>query len=114
MIGIFASSAASGGGLLNNSLLDFILVLAVGFIFLKYCGWASRFSLAAGVKKLIYILTGAALVAFNVFYSLGNAMISEQGSFDGATGALVGALLWVAIFTFALVARTKPPDEQRA
>jgi hypothetical protein len=93
--------------LLNNSLVDVVLVLAVIFLFLKFCGFARGFSLSAGLKKIIYILTGVGLVVFNVLYSVGNSKLSEGGSFGYASVALVAALAWVLIFSFALAAETK-------
>ncbi|NLU47628.1 MAG: hypothetical protein GXX02_06625 [Syntrophomonadaceae bacterium] len=91
----------------NNNLVAFLTVILGIFIFLKYCTWAKKFQLSAGVKKVIYILTGVGLVGFNVYYSLGNKAISASGDYSVATCAMVAALVWVFIFAFALMAETK-------
>jgi hypothetical protein len=111
MTSIFGASVAAGDGFLNNSLVNMILVLAGVVIFLKLCGWARRFSFSAGMKKVVYVLTGVGLIAFNLFYSLGNTIIEARGIFRGATWALAAALIWVIFFALVLVAETKPPKK---
>ncbi|HQA08626.1 MAG TPA: hypothetical protein PLM20_05630 [Syntrophomonadaceae bacterium] len=91
----------------NNNLVAFLTVILGIFIFLKFCSWAKRFQLSAGVKKLIYILTGVGLIGFNVYYSMGNKAIIASGDYSVATNALLVSLIWVFIFAFALMAETK-------
>ncbi len=108
MLAIFGSAAAeSGGGVWNNPLVVLLLVILSTYIFLKFCGWAKKYQLSGGTKKLIFILTGVGLVGFNVYYSIGNKMVA-QGDWSAATNALLVSLVWVFIFAFALMAETKP------
>lgn len=93
--------------ILNNPLVTFLSVILGIFIFLKFCSWAKRFQLTAGVKKIIYILTGVGLIGFNVYYSMGNKAIIASGDYSVATNALLVSLVWVFIFAFALMAETK-------
>lgn len=108
VLAIFGSAAATGSaGLLHNPLVMFLMVVLGIFIFLKFCGWAKKFQLAAGVKKIIYILTGVGLIGFNIYYSMGNKAILAGGDWSVATNALLASLIWVFIFAFALMAQTK-------
>jgi len=109
VLAIFGSAAAEGGGgLFHNPLVVLLLVLAVTYVFLKFCGWAKSFQLSGQLKKWMFILTGLGLVVFNYLYSVGNTAIHESGDWSGATIALLGSLVWVFIFAFALMAETKP------
>lgn len=96
--------AAEVGGL--ESLLTFLGVLLAIYIFLKFCSWAKNFELSGQFKKVLFILTGIGLIAFNVFYSIGNKF-ADQGNWNIATLALVSALIWTFIFAFTLMAETK-------
>lgn len=108
VLAIFGSAAAEGGGgLLHSPLFTLLLVLVATYIFLKFCAWAKNFQLSGQVKKWMFILTGVGLVVFNYLYSKGNTMISSTGDWSGATIALIGSLIWVFIFAFALMAETK-------
>lgn len=108
MLAIFGSAGAAGNaGLLHSPLVTFLMVVVGIFIFLKFCGWAKKFQLTAGVKKIIYILTGIGLIGFNVLYSMGNSAIKATGDWGMATNALLASLVWVFIFAFALMAETK-------
>lgn len=91
----------------NNNLVAFLTVIVGIFVFIKFCSWAKKFQLTAGVKKIIYILTGVGLIGFNVFYSMGNKAIIASGDYSVATNALLVSLVWVFIFAFALMAETK-------
>lgn len=93
--------------ILHNPLVTFLMVVLGIFIFLKFCSWAKKFQLSAGVKKIIYILTGVGLIGFNVYYSMGNKAILATGDWSVATNALLASLVWVFIFAFALMAETK-------
>ncbi|MDD2585419.1 MAG: hypothetical protein PHT79_02895 [Syntrophomonadaceae bacterium] len=108
MVTAIFGSASSGGGIFSNSLVVFLLILLSIFVFLKFCSWAKKFQLSGSVKKWIYILTGVGLVVFNLLYSMGNNMILQSGDWSGATNALLGSLIWVFIFAFALMAEKKP------
>ncbi len=108
MLAIFGSAAAEGGGgLFHNPLFLLLLVLVVTYIFLKFCGWAKGFQLSGQLKKWLFILTGLGLVIFNYMYTRGNTLVHESGDWSGATIALLGSLIWVFIFAFALMAETK-------
>lgn len=108
MLAIFGSAAAEGGGgLFHNPLFTILLVLVAIYIFLKFCGWAKTFQLSGQLKKWLFILTGLGLVVFNFLYAKGNTLIHETGDWSGATIALLGSLVWVFIFAFALMAETK-------
>ena len=108
MLAIFGSAAAeAGGSIFQNPLFVLLLVLVATYIFLKFCSWAKNFQLSGQVKKWTFILTGLGLVVFNVLYSKGNAMVSSTGDWSGASVALLGSLIWVFIFAFALMAETK-------
>lgn len=104
----FFGSASSGEGIFSNSLVVFLAILLSIYIFLKFCTWAKKFQLSGSVKKWIYLLTGAGLVVFNLLYAKGNALIVASGDWSGATNALLGSLIWVFIFAFALMAEKKP------
>jgi len=107
VLAIFGSAAAGHGGLFNNSAVVFLMILLSVFVFLKFCSWAKKFQLSGGAKKGIFILTGLGLVVFNLLYAKGNALISATGDWSVATTALVGSLVWVFVFAFALMAETK-------
>ncbi len=102
-----AAQGASGGGILSNPLITFLMVLVAIFIFLKFCGWAKTFQLSGGFKKTVFILTAVGLVGFNVLYSLGNAAITAGNGWGTATIALLAAMIWAFIFAFTLMAETK-------
>lgn len=106
---IFGAGAAyaSSGGIFNHPVVILLLVVLSIIVFLKFCGWAKKFSLSSGVKKTIYILTGIGLIVFNYLYSVGNKAY-VQGDTSGATIALLLSLGWVLIFAFAIMAETKP------
>lgn len=103
----FGSAAASGGGIFSNSLVVFLGILLSIFIFLKFCGWAKKFELSGGFKKIIFILTAIGLIGFNVLYSMGNAAIEAGNGWGTASIALLAALIWAFVFAFALMAETK-------
>lgn len=108
MLAIFGSAAAEGGSsIFHNPLFVLLLVLVATYIFIRFCTWAKKFQLSGKLKKWIFILTGVGLLVFNVLYSKGNAMVNQTGDWSGATIALVGSLVWVFIFAFALMAETK-------
>ncbi len=108
MLAMFGSAAAAHGGLLSNPLVKFLLVLLSVFVFLKFCGWAKKFQLSRGVKKIIFIFTGIGVVIFNVLYSMGNKAIEATGDWTMATTALLISLIAVFVFAFALMSETKP------
>lgn len=108
MLAIFGSAAAEGGGsIFHNPLFVLLLVLVATYVFIKFCSWAKKFQLSGKLKKWIFIFTGIGLLVFNVLYSKGNAMVHESGDWSGATIAVLGSLIWVFIFAFALMAETK-------
>lgn len=107
MLAIFGSEGVQGTGIFAVPIFKVLLVLIAVFIFLKFCGWAKKYQLSAGAKKLVFILTGVGLVVFNVLYSQGNAVIEKTGQWNSASLALVAAIVWVFIFAFALMAETK-------
>ncbi len=108
MLAIFGSAAAEGGGsIFHNPLFVLLLVLVATYVFIKFCSWAKKFQLSGKLKKWVFIFTGIGLLVFNVLYSKGNAMIEANGDWSGATVALLGSLIWVFIFAFALMAETK-------
>lgn len=113
MLAIFGSGAAAeatpGGvaGLFHNPLVIFVCVLLAVYIFIKFCKFAKGFQLSGGLKKFVFILTGIGLVGFNVVYAMGNTAIEHGQGWDMATYALVGSLVWVFVFAFALMAETK-------
>lgn len=106
VLAIFGSASAEGGELFHNPLFVLMLVLVASYIFLKFCSWAKNFQLSGQVKKWLFILTGLGLVVFNYLYMKGNALV-EHGDWSGATIALLGSLVWVFIFAFALMTETK-------
>ena len=110
MLAIFASAAAetTEGGLFNNPWVLIIMVFLACYIFLKFCTWAKKFQLSGSVKKWVFILTGFAVVGFNMLYSQGNAKIALTGDWSGATTALLASLAWVIFFAFVIMAETKP------
>lgn len=107
MLAIFGSAAEGGGNIFHNPLFVLLLVVVATYIFLKFCAWAKKFQLSGKLKKWIFILTGVGLLVFNVLYAKGNAMVSASGDWSGATVALLGSMIWVFIFAFALMAETK-------
>jgi len=108
VLAVFGSSGASAPGIWGNPLFTFLMVLLGIFIFLKFCGWAKKFQLSGGFKKIIFILTGVGLVVFNVMYSIGNKQLAHSGDVNGALVAFLASMIWVFIFAFALMAETKP------
>jgi len=107
VLAVFGASGASAPGIWGNPLFTFLMVLLGIFIFLKFCGWAKKFQLSKGLKKVIFILTGVGLVVFNVMYSMGNKQLASSGDVNGALIAFVASMVWVFIFAFALMAGTK-------
>lgn len=108
MLAIFGSAAAEGGGsIFHNPLFVLLLVLVATYVFIKFCSWAKKFQLSGKLKKWVFIFTGIGLLVFNVLYSRGNAMVEANGDWSGATIAVLGSLIWVFIFAFALMAETK-------
>lgn len=107
MLAVFGSSGASAPGIWGNPLFTFLMVLLGIFVFLKFCGWAKKFQLSGGFKKIIFILTGVGLVVFNVMYAMGNKQFAESGDVNGALVAFLASIIWVFIFAFALMAETK-------
>lgn len=102
VLAIFGSGAG-GEGFFNNPLVVILAVLIFTYIFVKFCGWAKKNKLPGGVKKLVFILTGVGVVAFNILYSMGNSAITKTGDWGMATTALIAALVWVFIFAYALM-----------
>lgn len=92
---------------LATNLMYIGAVLLATYIFIKVCGWAKGFQLSGKVKKVVYILTGIALVVCNVLYSMGNAGV-KAGNWSGAFIALAIALGWIFVFAFVLMAENKP------
>ena len=107
MLALFGSSGSAAPGIWGNGLFTFLMVLLGIFIFIKFCGWAKKFQLSAGFKKIIFILTGVGLVVFNVMYSMGNKQFTSSGDLNGALVAFLASMVWVFIFAFALMAETK-------
>ncbi|MGI5920803.1 MAG: hypothetical protein ACOX6I_03625 [Syntrophomonadaceae bacterium] len=107
MLAIFGSGGVEGSGIYAIPAFKILIVLLAIFIFLKFCGWAKKCKLSAGVKKITMILTGVGLVVFNILYSKGNAAIEATGDWNSASIALLVSLVWVFIFAFALMAETK-------
>ena len=110
MTGILGAAAATDGGLLNNTLVIMLVVLAITYVMIKLCSWAKNFALAAGIRITVFVLTGVGVVLFNFLYYRGNAMIAAEGIWQGATVAMVAALIWVVIFSFVLCTKTKAKD----
>lgn len=107
MLALFGSSGSAAPGIWGNGLFTFLMILLGIFIFVKFCGWAKKFQLSSGFKKIIFILTGVGLVVFNVMYSMGNKQFTSSGDLNGALVALLASMVWVFIFAFALMAETK-------
>lgn len=111
MLAIFASAEAAGGhaqtGLFYNPLVLIITVLISIYVFAKFCSWAKSFKLSGQLKKWVFILTGIAVIFFNVLYSMGNTRIKMTGDWSGATIAVLASLAWVLVFSFVLMADTK-------
>ncbi|NLO20920.1 MAG: hypothetical protein GX119_02820 [Syntrophomonadaceae bacterium] len=107
MLAFGSAAAASDGGIFTNPLILFLGVLLSIIIFWKFCGWAKKFELSGGFKKIIFILTAIGLIGFNVLYSMGNAAIQAGNGWGTATIALLAALVWAFVFAFALMAETK-------
>ncbi|NLX89546.1 MAG: hypothetical protein GXZ09_09095 [Syntrophomonadaceae bacterium] len=104
---LFGAEHAASGGFYNGPLFTLLVIFITVFVFLKFCGWAKKQSMSAGAKKGIYILTGVGVVAFNVMYSMGNSAFKQGEGLSMATIAVVSALLWVFIFSYALMSETK-------
>ncbi|HBQ85055.1 MAG TPA: hypothetical protein DD811_01025 [Syntrophomonas sp.] len=108
MLAIFGSGAgAENAGIYSMPLVKILIVVLAVFIFLKFCGWAKKFQLSGGLKKLVFILTGVGLVGFNIAYSIGNGAIHAGKGWGSASVALLASLIWVFVFAFALMAQTK-------
>mgnify|MGYP000894724084 CR=1 FL=1 len=107
MLAVFGASGASAPGIWGNPLFTFLMVLLAIFIFIKFCGWAKKFQLSGGFKKVVFILTGVGLVVFNVMYSIGNKQLASSGDITGALTAFMVSMIWAFIFAFALMAETK-------
>jgi len=107
VLALFGSSGSAAPGIWGNGLFTFLMILLGIFIFVKFCGWAKKFQLSSGFKKIIFILTGVGLVVFNVMYSMGNKQFTSSGDLNGALVALLASMVWVFIFAFALMAETK-------
>jgi len=107
VLALFGSSGSAAPGIWGNGLFTFLMILLGIFIFVKFCGWAKKFQLSAGFKKIIFILTGVGLVVFNVMYSMGNKQFTSSGDLNGALVALLASMVWVFIFAFAQMAETK-------
>ncbi|MDD3895219.1 MAG: hypothetical protein PHU36_09415 [Syntrophomonadaceae bacterium] len=103
MLAVFGSGEAQS---LTTNLIYIGGILLAIYIFIKFCGWAKGFKLSGSVKKVIFILTGVALVVCNVLYSMGNTGVKE-GDWSGAFTALAVAMAWVFVFAFALMAENK-------
>ena len=95
--------------LLNNPVVQVVLTFCVIVLFVLFCRLAKKFTLPSIVKKFIMILTILAAVLFNVMYSIGNSTITASGDYSMATKAVVGSLIWVFIFGFALMTETRKP-----
>ncbi len=95
--------------LLNNPVIQVILTVCVIAVFVLVCRLAKACTLPSIVKKFIMILTLVAAVLFNAMYSIGNSVITASGDYSMATKAVVGSLIWVFIFAFALLAETRKP-----
>lgn len=113
MLAIFASEAAAGHsaggeGIFYNPVVLLVCVLAITYLFIKFCSWAKNFQLSGSLKKWVFILTGLGAIVFNVLYSMGNKQITASGDWSGATIAVVASLAWVLVFAFVIMAETKP------
>ena len=109
MLAIFAAEEhATGTGLFYNPFVLILMVIIGIYLFCKFCTWAKHFQLSGKLKKWVFILTGVGVVFFNVLYSQGNSKIHLTGDWGGATVALLASLVWVLVFSFVLMAETKP------
>lgn len=104
---LFGAEHAASGGFYNGPLFTLLVIILTVYIFLKFCGWAKKKTMSAGAKKGIFILTGIGAIAFNVMYSLGNSAFKAGEGLNMATIAVVSALLWVFVFSYALMSETK-------
>lgn len=104
---LFGSEQAAAGGFYNGPLFTIAVIVLTVWIFLKFCGWAKKQMLSAGAKKGIFILTAVGAVAFNVMYAMGNTAFAHGEGLNMATIAVVSALVWVFIFSYALMSETK-------
>lgn len=108
MLAIFGAEGVEGRGIFAIPIVKLVIVLLAIYLFLKFCGWAKKFQVSAGVKKVINILTLVGIIGFNVFYSLGNKAIEAGAGWGCASIALVASLAWIFVFAFTLMAETKP------
>lgn len=113
MLAIFASEAAAAGhaakeGIFYNPIVLLLSVVLITYIFIKFCSWAKNFQLSGSLKKWVLILTGVGVIVFNVLYSMGNKAIAASGDWSGATIAVLASLGWVLVFSFVIMAETKP------
>ncbi|NLB53668.1 MAG: hypothetical protein GX808_12145 [Syntrophomonadaceae bacterium] len=104
MVAVFGSAEPQS---LTTNLIYIAAILLSIYIFIKFCSWAKSFKLSGTLKKIIFILTGVGLVVFNVLYAQGNAAI-KAGDSSIALIAVAGAMVWVFVFAFALMAENKP------
>ncbi len=95
--------------LLNNPAIQVILTFIIIVIFVLFCRMAKSFTLPSIVKKLIMLLTIVAAILFNAMYSIGNSVITASGDYSMATKAVIGSIIWVFIFAFALMSETRKP-----
>lgn len=112
MLAIFASEAAGhaagGEGIFYNPIVLLLSVFLITYIFIKFCSWAKKFQLSGSLKKWVFILTGLGIVVFNILYSMGNKQVATSGDWSGATIAVLASLAWVMVFSFVIMAETKP------
>lgn len=93
---------------ITNPVISVLIIFAAIYLFIKFCTWSKQFQLPAAFRKWIFILTGVGMIVFNVMYAKGNTLIAASGDWSGATIALITSLIWVFLFTFALMAENKP------
>ncbi len=103
---------ARGGEIVGalESLGQLAVVLACIWIFIKFCGFAKKFTLPGKVKLGAYILTGLGVFVMNFVFSTAKTGQGTAAVLTNPTvmnGAVAVSLVIVLIFSFALMAETK-------
>lgn len=85
-----------------QSLIELGLMAVAVLVFVKYAGLCKKFTLSAGFKKVVYIITAVSLLVLNLL---------AGGELQG--WMVIAGLVMVMLFTAALMSETKSTTQEQ-
>ncbi|MDH7479220.1 MAG: hypothetical protein QHH02_04340 [Syntrophomonadaceae bacterium] len=85
-----------------QSLIELGLMAVAVLVFVKFAGLCKKFTLSAGFKKVVYIITAVSLLVLNLL---------AGGELQG--WMVAAGLVMVMLFTAALMSETKSTTQEQ-